>query len=87
LFGSAFSKAKEKSSAALEQAKQSQAGATIASGFNKAVAAGSEQIAKVKETGAYKKSSAVASEQWERASVVGSVALEKVCYFFIPLLI
>lgn len=78
VLGQGFSMFKEKSSAALEAAKSSSAGTAVAGGLNRAATAGSEQIGKLKETEAYKKSSALASSSLERTSVVASGALEKV---------
>lgn len=80
VLGQGFSMFKEKSSAALEAAKASNAGTAVAGGLNRAAAVGSEQIGKIKETDAYKKSSSFASTQLERTSVVASGALEKVRY-------
>ncbi|TYZ68698.1 hypothetical protein PybrP1_006631 [[Pythium] brassicae (nom. inval.)] len=77
VLGQGFSMIKEKSSAALEAAKDSKAGTAVAGGLNRAAAASSEQIGKLKETDAYKKSSSFASTQLERTSVVASGALEK----------
>jgi hypothetical protein len=77
VFGQGFTMFKEKSSAALEAAKSSNAGTAVAGGLNRAAAAGSEQIGKLKETEAYKKSSSFASTSLERTSVVASGALEK----------
>uniref|UniRef100_K3WA98 Uncharacterized protein n=1 Tax=Globisporangium ultimum (strain ATCC 200006 / CBS 805.95 / DAOM BR144) TaxID=431595 RepID=K3WA98_GLOUD len=77
VLGQGFTMFKEKSSAALEAAKTSNAGTAVAGGLNRAAAAGSEQIGKLKETEAYKKSSSFASTQLERTSVVASGALEK----------
>lgn len=78
VLGQGFTMIKTKSSAALEAAKESKAGTAVAGGLNRAAAVSSEQIGKLKETDAYKKSSTFASTQLERTSVVASGALEKV---------
>jgi hypothetical protein len=77
VLGQGFTMIKTKSSAALEAAKESKAGTAVAGGLNRAAAVSSEQIGKLKETDAYKKSSTFASTQLERTSVVASGALEK----------
>lgn len=69
---------KEKSGAALEAAKSSNAGKTIAGGLSTAANASQEQYGKLKESDAFKKSSTLASGAYERTSVVASGALEKV---------
>lgn len=78
LLGQGASILREKSTAAYGAAKESKAGSAVADGLNRAAAAGSEQIGKLKETEAYKKSSSFASTQLERTSVVASGALEAV---------
>ena len=69
---------KEKSGAALEAAKASNAGKTIAGGLSNAATAGQEKYGKLKGTDAFKKSSTMASDAYERTSLVASGALEKV---------
>ncbi|RMX68581.1 hypothetical protein DD238_004279 [Peronospora effusa] len=77
VFNQTFSMFKEKSGAALEAAKASNAGKTIAGGLNIAATASQEQYGKLKGTDAYKKSSTLASGAYERTSLVASGALEK----------
>jgi hypothetical protein len=77
VLGQTFSLFKEKSSAALETAKHSSAGSALADGLSRAAHASSEQMGKLKESDAYKKSSSFASSSYERTSVVASEALEK----------
>ncbi|TDH69328.1 hypothetical protein CCR75_003935 [Bremia lactucae] len=77
VLGQTFSMFKEKSGAALEAAKSSNAGKTIAGGLNSAANASQEKYGKLKETGAFKKSSNLASGAYERTSFVASGALEK----------
>ncbi|KAH7473976.1 hypothetical protein PRIC1_015108 [Phytophthora ramorum] len=77
VLGQTFSMFKEKSGAALEAAKSSNAGKTIAGGLSSAATASQEQYGKLKETDAFKKSSTLASGAYERTSVVASGALEK----------
>jgi hypothetical protein len=81
VLGHTFSMFKEKSGAALEAAKASNAGKTIAGGLNSAASASHEQYGKLKETEAFKKSSALAGGAYERTSVVASGALEKVILY------
>uniref|UniRef100_M4BIF8 Uncharacterized protein n=1 Tax=Hyaloperonospora arabidopsidis (strain Emoy2) TaxID=559515 RepID=M4BIF8_HYAAE len=77
VFGQTFSMFKEKSGAALEAAKASNAGKTIAGGLSNAATAGQEKYGKLKGTDAFKKSSTMASDAYERTSLVASGALEK----------
>lgn len=77
VLGQTFSLLREKSSVALESAKHSSAGSALADGLQRAAHASSEQIGKLKESDAYKKSSSFASTSYERTSVVASEALEK----------
>ncbi|OWZ02798.1 hypothetical protein PHMEG_00025574 [Phytophthora megakarya] len=77
VLGQTFTMFKERSSSALEAAKSSNAGKTIAGGLNSAATASQEQYGKLKETEAFKKSSTLASGAYERTSVVASGALEK----------
>ncbi|KAK1931105.1 hypothetical protein P3T76_013294 [Phytophthora citrophthora] len=77
VLGQTFSMFKEKSGAAYEAAKSSNAGKTIAGGLSSAATASQEQYGKLKETDAFKKSSELASGAYERTSVVASGALEK----------
>ncbi|KAG1691551.1 hypothetical protein DVH05_026846 [Phytophthora capsici] len=77
VLGQTFSMFKEKSGAAYEAAKSSNAGKTIAGGLSSAATASQEQYGKLKETEAFKKSSELASGAYERTSVVASGALEK----------
>ena len=79
VFNQTFSMFREKSGAALEAAKASNAGKTIAGGLTTAATASQEQYGKLKGTDAYKKSSTLASGAYERTSLVASGALEKVC--------
>ena len=78
VFGQTFSMFKEKSGAALEAAKSSNAGKTIAGGLSNAATASQEKYGKLKGTDAFKKSSTLASDAYERTSLVASGALEKV---------
>ncbi|KAG7384095.1 hypothetical protein PHYBOEH_009652 [Phytophthora boehmeriae] len=77
VLGQTFSMFKEKSAAALETAKASNAGKTIAGGLSTAATASQEQYGKLKETEAFKKSSTMASGAYERTSLVASGAYEK----------
>ncbi|CAH0473656.1 unnamed protein product [Peronospora belbahrii] len=77
VLGQTFSMFKERSGAALEAAKSSNAGKTIAGGLNTAANAGQERYGKLKGTDAFKKSSNLASGAYERTSLVASGALEK----------
>ncbi|CEG44211.1 uncharacterized protein PHALS_14469 [Plasmopara halstedii] len=77
VLGQTFSKFKEKSGAALEAAKSSNAGKTIAGGLNSAANVSQEKYGKLKESDAFKKSSNLASGAYERTSLVASGALEK----------
>jgi hypothetical protein len=77
VFGQTFSMFKEKSGAALEAAKSSNAGKTIAGGLSNAATASQEKYGKLKGTDAFKKSSTMASDAYERTSLVASGALEK----------
>ncbi|CAI5734882.1 unnamed protein product [Hyaloperonospora brassicae] len=77
VFGQTFSMFKEKSGAALEAAKSSNAGKTIAGGLSNAATASQEKYGKLKGTDAFKKSSTLASDAYERTSLVASGALEK----------
>ncbi|KAI9908476.1 hypothetical protein PsorP6_016415 [Peronosclerospora sorghi] len=78
VLGQTISMFKEKSGAALEAAKASNAGKVIADGINNAANASQEQYGKLKESDAFKKSSNMASGAYERTSLVASGALEKV---------
>lgn len=78
VLGQTFSLLREKSSVALESAKHSSAGTALADGLQRAANASSEQIGKLKESEAYKKSASMASSGYERTSIVASEALEKV---------
>lgn len=77
LFGSTFSFVKQKSSAGWEQAKGSTPGTSISAGWQKAVAASSESMGKLKENEAYKKTSTIASAGWGKTSEIASAGWEK----------
>ncbi|EQC38634.1 hypothetical protein, variant [Saprolegnia diclina VS20] len=77
MFGSAFESMKAKSSAAIEQAKQTKAGGAIASGVNTVSSKASETVGKIKETDVFKTSSSVASGALEKAKAGAAIGLEK----------
>ncbi|OQR99733.1 histone demethylase [Achlya hypogyna] len=77
LFGSAFESMKAKSSAAIEQAKQTKAGGAIASGVSTVSTKASETVGKIKDTDAYKASSSAASATLEKAKAGAAIGLEK----------